>query len=49
MIELSVYKVQFQSRELKKAQEIIDFIVEYSGPQEEDLSEKLEWVLHIDG
>ena len=48
-MELSAYGVQFQPREAKKAQVIADFIVEYTGrEEEEEVREDHEWVLHVD-
>ena len=34
-LELSGYGVQFQPRDAQKAQFLADFLVEYTGPQEE--------------
>ena len=49
-IELSAYGIQFQPRETKKVQVIVDFIVEYtSHVEEEEAGEDHEYVLHVDG
>ena len=49
-IELSAYGVRFQPHEAKKAQVLVDFVVEYTGrATEEGTEEDHEWILHVDG
>ena len=48
-LELSGYGVQFQPRDAQKAQFLADFLVEYTGLQEEKDKERPVWLLHIDG
>ena len=48
-VEPSGYGIQFQTRDARKAQFLADFVVEYTGLQEQQDKERSVWLLHIDG
>ena len=48
-LELSGYGVQFQPRDAQKAHFLADFVVEYTGSQEEEDKGRPVWLLHVDG
>ena len=44
-LELSSFGVQFQPRDVQKAQFLADFLVEYTGPQDKQDGKKPVWIL----